>query len=310
MENIDTRGMGRNEWLAARRIGIGGSDAAAIVGMDPYSSAYEVWADKLGLLPPKPDSEAMRQGRDFEDYVASRFAEGTGHRVRRVNEIIRSEQYPWAIANVDRKVVGLDEGLECKTTSVLSLKRFKGGEFPGQYYVQCMHYMAVTGWSAMWLAALVLNKDFFVYRIERDDNEIAALMEAERQFWDGHVIPAIAPAPDGSKSAGNAINLRFPEADVNLEADLSLYRGTLQELAAAKARKKEAEGEEERLRQIIMGQMGGAAYGFADGFKVSWPTQVKRTLDQKKLQEAHPGLDLSPYMRATSFRKFDFREVP
>ena len=78
----DTRAITHDEWLALRRTGIGGSDAGAIMGVSPYKGAYSVWADKIGKLPPIEDNEAMRQGRDLEDYVARRFAEKTGLRVR------------------------------------------------------------------------------------------------------------------------------------------------------------------------------------------------------------------------------------
>ena len=69
---ISTKDMPREEWLEYRRLGIGGSDAGAIIGMNPYATPYSVWADKTGRLPEKEDNEAMRQGRDFEDYVAKK----------------------------------------------------------------------------------------------------------------------------------------------------------------------------------------------------------------------------------------------
>jgi putative phage-type endonuclease len=146
------------EWLEIRKKYIGGSDAAAVVGLNSFSSPYTVWADKLGKLPPKEDNEAMRLGRDLEDYVAKRFTEQTGKKVRRKNFILWNSDYPFAHANVDRLIVGENAGLECKTTSVLNLKSFKNGEFPANYYVQCMHYMAVTGYKNGILLFLFLVK--------------------------------------------------------------------------------------------------------------------------------------------------------
>lgn len=86
MSRPDTR---TPAWLAERRTGIGGSDVAAILGLNEWTSPYTVWADKLGLLPEREDSEAMRQGRDLEHYVAERFSKVSGKRVRRVNRILR-----------------------------------------------------------------------------------------------------------------------------------------------------------------------------------------------------------------------------
>ena len=112
---ISTKNMPYREWLQYRRQGIGGSDAGAICGMSPYASPITVWADKKGKLPEKPDNEAMRQGRDFEEIVARRFCELTGKRVRRHNFLIRHDTYPFMQANVDRLVIGEKAGLECKT---------------------------------------------------------------------------------------------------------------------------------------------------------------------------------------------------
>ena len=130
LTKISTVNMSREEWLEHRKNSIGGSESASILGMNPYSSAYTVWADKLGKLPEIDDNEAMRQGRDLEAYVAQRFTEQTGKKVRRENNILWNPDYPFAHANVDRLVVGEDAGLECKTCSALRMKEFKNGAFP------------------------------------------------------------------------------------------------------------------------------------------------------------------------------------
>lgn len=86
--------MTRDEWLEDRRKSIGGSDAAAVIGLNRYRTPMEVYADKLGAFPPKEDTEAMRLGRDLEEYVAQRFCEETGKKVRRVAETIRNADFP------------------------------------------------------------------------------------------------------------------------------------------------------------------------------------------------------------------------
>ena len=199
--------MDRKQFIEARRASIGGSDAAAIMGLNPYSSPVRVWAEKLGKAQPKPDNEAMRQGRDLEDYVARRFIEATGKSVDyEPNAFVRNEKYPWAHANPDRMVVGESAGLECKTTSSLRLKEFKNGSYPETYYAQCVHYMAVTGAERWYLAVLVLGKDFFVYTIERDEDEINALMAEEERFWNNYVRPQVQPPVDGSEATSDALD--------------------------------------------------------------------------------------------------------
>jgi putative phage-type endonuclease len=176
--------MPHQEWLEQRKKSIGGSDAASIIGLNPWSSPYSVWADKLGKIPPKEDNEAMRLGRDLEDYVAKRFTEATGKKLRRENNILINPEYPFAHANVDRMVTGEDAGFEAKTTSALNLKKFKNGEFPDNYYAQCTHYLAVTGCKRWYLGVLILGIGFEWFVLERDEDEIAALMNAEKNFWE------------------------------------------------------------------------------------------------------------------------------
>ena len=147
------------EWLALRHKYIGGSDAAAVVGLNSYMSAYSLWAEKTGRLPGFEGNLATQVGTYLEDFVAQKFAEVTGKKVRKSNQSWFNDQYPWAIANIDREIVGEDAGLEIKTTSELNIKRFKGGDFPANYYVQCMHYMAVTGKQTWYLAVLIGNRE-------------------------------------------------------------------------------------------------------------------------------------------------------
>ena len=84
---ISTAGMEREEWLRQRKNGIGGSDAGAVCGLNPYVSPVQVYLDKISDKISDYDNEAMRQGRDLEEYVARRFTEATGKKVRRANMI-------------------------------------------------------------------------------------------------------------------------------------------------------------------------------------------------------------------------------
>lgn len=116
-ETISTSGMSREEWLRLRKSGIRGSNAGAVCGLNPYASPMSVFRDKVSEGVEAEDNESMRQGRDLEGYVARRFMEATGLKVRRSNQMYRSQEHPFMIADVDRIVVGENAGLECKTPS-------------------------------------------------------------------------------------------------------------------------------------------------------------------------------------------------
>ena len=208
LTKISTKNMPHEEWLEHRRKSIGGSDASAIIGLNTYCSPYTVWADKLGKLPPKEDNEAMRLGRDLENYVAQRFTEETGKKVRRENNILINPDIPFAHANVDRMIVGEDAGFEAKTTSALNLKKFKNGEYPENYYVQCVHYLMVTGCKRWYLGVLILGVGFQHFVIERDEAEIEALRKSEADFWE-YVKTQQAPMTEVSSLSSFLLLLFF-----------------------------------------------------------------------------------------------------
>lgn len=304
-----TQDMDREEWLEIRRQGIGGSDAAAVVGLDRYRSPFEVYAEKVGLIQEEQDNEAMRQGRDLEDYVASRFTENTGKKVRRRNAILKHRSYHWMIANIDRWVVGENAGLECKTTSVLNRHKFSQGEFPPNYYVQCMHYMAVTGAERWYLAVLVLNRSFHVFTIERDEAEINALIEAEKSFWERHVLERVPPVPDGSESTAEIIKQLFPEARERDEAALFGKEGVIEQYLELDNQIRELEQKRDSLKQSLQLAMGDAEIGRAQGYIVEWKNQVRQTLDTQRLKKEQADL-YNRYLKPTqTVRMFRIKEV-
>lgn len=300
--------MDREKWLEERRKGIGGSDAAALVGMNSYSTPYMVWADKTGRLPEKENSEAMRQGRDLEQYVAERFTEATGKKVRRHNDIIRNPQYPFAHANIDRAVIGEKAGLECKTTSIMNLKKFKNGEFPENYYAQCVHYMAVTGWERWYLAVLVLNQGFYWFVIERDEDEIEALMKAEKEFWETYVTPDVPPPVDGLKPTSAALSAIFRDAGSQEGIDLFGRETLIREYLETKEIIKRYERENEQRKQMLQQDLAAHELGQAGSYSVTWKFQSKRSFDPKAFSRDYPNVDLSRYYSTTYFRKFDIKE--
>ncbi len=304
---IPTKNMPHEEWLEHRRKRIGGSDASAIVGMNSYSSPYTVWADKLGKIPPKEDNEAMRLGRDLEDYVAKRFTEETGKKVRRENNILINPDIPFAHANVDRMIVGEDAGFEAKTTSVLNLKKFKNGEYPENYYCQCMHYLMVTGCKRWYLGVLILGVEFKWFVIERDEGEIEALKKSEADFWE-YVKSGNAPMVDGSDSTSETIKAIYPESNgdtVSLmayEEDLKQYK----HLASLEEDYKKLKNEcANRIKEF----MGEASKGESNKYRVSWTSSIRSTFDHKRFAEDNPGINLTDYYKETPTRTFKVSEV-
>lgn len=306
IEKISTVGMSRDKWLEIRRESIGGSDAGALLGLNPFKSPYALWAEKTGKAIPEDisDKEAVRLGNDLEEYVAQRFTEATGKKVRRCNAIIKNTDYPFAHANPDRLIVGEDAGLEIKTTSSWeTLKKCREGKFPDTWYAQCVHYMLVTGAKKWYLAVLCFGHGFFWFEIERDDAEIAALAKAESEFW-GKVKNDIAPPVDGMDSTTGAIKAVFPQSRSGMSVDLTPMMAEIAAWRATKAQIKTLEAQLTEQQNRICTYMGQAESGICGDHKVSWKTQTRRTFDTKRFAADHPHISLEMYYKTTESRPF------
>ena len=288
LQEISTKNMTHEEWLEARQAGIGGSDAGAICGLNPYRSSIDVWMDKMGKAPEKPDNEAMRVGRDLEQYVADRFTERTGLKVRKDNHIIINPEYSFMLANVDRRIVGENALLECKTVSPYNAYLWKDGNCPASYEVQCHHYMAVTGAAKVYLAALIMGMDFVVVEIPRDEEVIRYLRNIEQDFWTNFIETGEMPAPDGSEAAAKAIRELFPES-AEKTVDLSFMQPTIERIDQITQLEDELKREKDGLKQQIQLHMEDADTAFIGERKITWKTSKPRvTVDSKRLKEEMP----------------------
>ena len=307
IQRVSTKGMSREEWLIRRRKTIGGSDAAGIVGLSRWTSPFSVWADKTGRAAEKEDTEAMRQGRDLEDYVARRWMEETGKRVYRLPAMLYHPKYSFAHADVDRMVMGENAGLECKTTFSLDLKQFNGVEFPVQYYAQCVHYLAVTGADRWYLAVLAYGRGFFTFTLERDQAEIDALMAAEADFWK-LVEQDTPPDADGSEATSAALREVYPISE-QTTADLFGRDTVLREYMRLKEDKKVLDTRIGEIENTIKADMGEAESGLCGSFHISWKSQNRQTFQAKEFAKDHPSIDLAPYYKNTNLRSFKVTET-
>lgn len=294
------------EWLSLRHKYIGGSDAAAVVGMNAWVSPYALWAEKTCRLPGFEGNLATEVGTYLEDFVAQKFAQETGKRVRKSNQSWFNDEYPWAIANIDREIVGEDAGLEIKTTSELNTRKFKGGEYPANYYVQCMHYMAVTGKQKWYLAVLIGNREFKWFTIERDEDEIQALMEAEKQFKQ-LVDSDTPPTADGASSTSDTLFTMYPNS-IDDTIGIGAFEKDLDDYFRLKEQLDNIASTIDGIANRIKAHLQECERGEGERYKVSWKTQTRSTFDAKKFIADHPEVDVSPYYKKTNSRPFKVTE--
>ena len=297
-----TTNMLRDEWLAIRSKGIGSSDAAAAIGLSSYKCSLSLWLEKTGRHQPEDlsNKEAVVWGTVLEPVLAKMYAERTGRKVRRVNAVLQHPDYPFMLANLDREVV-TENGtgvLEIKTAGFYSMQLWEDG-VPVAYQCQVLHQLAVTGHAWADVAVLLGGQEFRIYRIERDDDKIADLIQREAQFW-SWVTEDLQPEPDGSADAARALLSLFP-ADNGQTLDFTEsgeFNNLFAELLKIRHSKEDIEQQESALKHRIQAALGSATAAIFQQGKVTWRKAKDRLApDIDKLSQEHPEL-LQQYAKA------------
>lgn len=310
---VDTKGLSRDDWLAVRKTGIGGSDAAAAVGLNPYKSQLELWLEKTGRDAelPKPDpndtQEPVYWGTLLEPIVAAAYTQQTGRRVRKVNAVLRHPTVSFMLANIDREIVGAPDVqiLECKTAGEFGARLWRDG-VPEYVALQVQHQLAVTGKQAADVAVLLCGQKLEVHRIERDDALIGRLITLEAAFWQ-HCQTDSPPPADGSESADAALRCLYSQ-DSGQTVDFTddrMLSAAFADLVALRTDLAERAGVEARLKQTIQQAMGDASRALFETGEVSFKRSKEGTgVDLKRLLTDHPQLQQHYALTKPGSRRF------
>lgn len=302
---VSTKNLSHEKWLRFRKSGIGGSDAGAIVGINPYRTAIQVYQDKVSDIIVEYDNEAMRLGRDLEEYVAKRFEEATGKKVRRTNYMYYDDEYPFMIADLDRMIVGENAALEIKTASPYLESQWKEENIPLSYQIQCYHYMRVCQLDAVYIAVLIYGREFKYFKLERDEEIINNLVQIEQRFWEENVLKRVLPDPDGSKLADSVIADYFSES-TGEAIDLEGFDEKLSRREEVINLLDKLETEKKLIEQELKMYLGDAEIARNSKYQVSWKPYMTSRLDTKSLQEHEPQI-YQKYLRTTSSRRFSVK---
>lgn len=286
-------GASRAEWLAARTVGVGGSDVAAILGMDSHRGPMHVYLDKRGELEEQRSEtldRAARRGNQLEGLVAELFAEETGLAVATAPGMFAHVDRPWMIANPDR-IVGGDGILECKTRTWRSAQRenWDGEEAPDGPALQAYWYRAVTGYSTAHVAGLV-DDEFRQWRLPDDRELLDHLTEYVTTWWHDHVVAGVAPKVDGSKATTKLLSHLWdatPEKVTEVDAaEVLILRAEMAELETqAAAVKKELARVKNRMAELI----GTGEIAMAGGREL-YSRKQNGTFAAARFAAAHPEI--------------------
>ena len=298
-----TEGMLREEWLALRKQGIGGSDAAAACGFSRWNSPLGLWLEKTSSDTQSVYNEAMFWGTTLEPVIRDVFATKIGKVVEVMPYIFQSEDYPFMIADIDG-IIREDDGsvslVEIKTVSA-----FKAGEWadglPAEYYIQIQHYLAVCELPRAYVVYLIGGNELHYELVERDEETISTIIMLESAFWDKVVR---RQKPDVDENSAEALDQLYPASNKTSiilpdEADK-----LLDDYMAIKAIEDDVKKQKNLLENQLKSMLGEAECAKSrNGFSVSWKEAVSTRLDTAALKKEQPDL-VAKYTVRSSYRRF------
>lgn len=288
------------EWLSVRNTGIGGSDIGAIAGLNRWKTPMSVFMDKIGQGIEVIDNEKMYWGRILEDTVAREFSRRTGLAVEPFPYVLRSKQYPWMLANVDRLIVGREEGLECKTADASQKAYWEDGAVPDSYLLQCYHYMIVMGIKKWHIACLIGGNHFVHYTINYDEDIAASVIKQEKDFWD-LVQAGTPPAVFGQDIDLLSMIYSHPEP-TTIELD-SRAEMLARDYKIASQQEKEAKSVKDDAKAKLCAMIGDNSKAVAGNIKISWTPVETDRFDTERFKTENPSL-YNDYIKTTSSRRF------
>jgi putative phage-type endonuclease len=286
-----------------RTRGLGGSDMAAILGIDRFRTPLDVYLEKIGEAPPREQTEAMRWGILLEDDIAAEWARRKGVKVRRRNQPVVHPEHPWMVGHIDRLVEGKNEGLEVKLASVGDWGEDDTDEIPPYYLPQPHHYMTAKRADRWHVAALLVKwgpPQLHSYTIERDDEMSGILIEAGEKFLRDHVEPRVPPDPTSSEQA--SLLWRQAVTGKHVLANEDTLR-VIRDLEEVKAAQKSLAEDRDRMELLLKAHLQDAEACVDEANKslLTWKEQTSNRFDTARFKEEHPE-DHAAYMKASTYR--------
>jgi len=286
--------------LNDRRTFIGGSDAPVILGISPWKPPYELWMEKTGQAeaPDISEVERVRFGILLEDIVAREFMARTGMKVRRMNQRQVSKEFPWMVAQIDRRIVG-GGILECKTADASRKADWDDG-IPAHYMTQVQHQLMVTGEAFAFIAVLFGGNSFHYFKIDRDEELIESLKIVLADFW--HKVQTLTPPePSSTEEARQMWRKPLGEVVIGGEEEKEIIKSLLSVKENIESLK-ERQDELELALQKKLENLGDTLT--VGGIPVvSWKMQSRTTLDTKALEASYPDI-AGQFKRTSESRTF------
>ena len=301
------------DWLQVRRSGIGGSDAAAALGLSPWKSALELWQEKVSEQnQPRQENEAMIWGRIMEPIITREFVRRTGKNVTPMRSMLQAAKWPWMLADLDGLIEDPQRGtgvFEVKTASALKQGEWAEDRCPDAYMLQLAHYMAVTGLSYAVICVLIGGNKLQWITVDRDDELIASLIQLERRFWQ-HILTQSPPPVDGSTACAELLSRKYPSSSnaaplilpVDADSWIQDYLQAKLDEETAAERKRLAEN---RIKEVMKEHEKGTS---PSGRQATWKTVQSTRIDSARLKKEEPSI-WALFSNSSPSRRFSVSEA-
>lgn len=328
---VDTENLPRDEWLEWRRKGIGGSDAATIIGVSPFSTARDLYYDKLNIVSAVDEENNWVQkeiGHLLEDLVAKIFSKKTEYPVYQVKKMFYHPLYPYMLADVDY-FVRLPDGktaiLEIKTTNYNATGNWwlDGKEaVPVNYEIQGRHYMAVTNIDKVYYCCLYGNTEdeVIIRSIDRDEAYEDLIITLEGDFWQNNVLAKVPPpycengdlVLESIRRFSGELDINAPSVPLNpqITSNVARYLELQEEKKKVTAEERRIDSEMKRLRGCILDVMGKSCnavctIGETD-YNIEYNPSFKPIIDKDnlfRLKEQYPEI-YEQFVTVSEIRRF------
>lgn len=296
---ISTENIPKDDWLVARKKGIGGSDIAGICGLSSYASPLSIYLDKTDQAS-RDDKEniAMELGLELEPFLSKKFTKWMGEKegldieLKKMPWILQHDTIDYFLVNLDRWFEHPQKGscpVELKTTTEFKREQWRDDEVPDEYYLQCQWQLLITGWKFCYLAFLIGNRTFDVKVIPRNEKVIENLKNKATTYWEENIIKNQPPAPIGLASDTEALKILYPEEYADSVMELTdKEEGEIVDMVAIieeqDAIEKAAKKEKTKAQQIIKAKIADKEYMVAGGRKITYKTIIVPEHMVKKFQ--------------------------
>ena len=302
--------MTEEDWQAYRekQKGIGGSDVATILGLNPYKSVFTLWLEKTGQIePPVLNNEYIEWGNILEPVIREKFAKETGFEVEENHWVMLHDQHDFMVANVDGEVTdpqfaGKKGVLEIKTAGERMRDQWENGP-PNHYMLQLQHYLAVLDYSYGYVAVLIGGNTFKYYLVERDDYVIDNIIQAEAEFME-MVENGVAPEISGHASDSDYLASAFPEDNGEIGELSDILEVYAKQYFSLQEQMKILQEEADYLKNLIKYEMKDFRILKSDDIRVNMPTIKKVSFDAKQFEKDHPELYQKYKNKETTYRSF------